>query len=188
MTHVFDWSPGIGDPTVVGWATVVLYLVTSWRCFVLADSLRRRQASSRREERGWMVLAILFLALGINKQLDLQTALTELGRTILSHANWMDYKVKIQVGFIGVVVTVCILTALILAIMLRGEHPASWLATFGTILIVGFVAIRASSFHHIDRFIGSRFLMLRWNWILEIGGISLVLAACMWRTSAKSSD
>jgi hypothetical protein len=72
--------------------------------------------------------------------------------------------------------------------MLRGAHPAAWLATFGTILIVGFVTIRASSFHHMDRFIDSRFLMLRWNWLLEIGGISLVLAACVWRTSAKSGD
>jgi hypothetical protein len=188
MTHAFNWSPVLGDQTFAGWTTVVLYLVTSWRCFVLAGSLLRRQASSRREQLGWMALAALFLALGINKQLDLQSALTELGRAILSHANWMDYKVKIQVGFIGVVITICILTALVVAIMLRGAHPAAWLATFGTILIVGFVTIRASSFHHMDRFIDSRFLMLRWNWLLEIGGISLVLAACVWRTSAKSGD
>ena len=28
--HRFNWSPGIGDPTFMGWLTVVLYLLTAW--------------------------------------------------------------------------------------------------------------------------------------------------------------
>jgi hypothetical protein len=40
-------------------------------------------------------------------------------------------------------------------------------------LIVTFVVIRAASFHHIDRFIGQSVLGLRWNWVLEMGGISV---------------
>ena len=40
MTH-FNWSPGIGDPTVAGWLTVILYLVTSisFAVIVGVDSL-----------------------------------------------------------------------------------------------------------------------------------------------------
>ena len=171
MQHTFNWSPGIGDPTFAGWATVVLYLVTSWRCFVLARAQRRFRTTARLEYLAWLGLGVVFLALGINKQLDLQTALTELGRTLVSHVGWMEYKVPIQVAFIGVVVLICILASLALAVLFRGAHPAAWLALLGAILVAGFVAIRASSFHHMDQFIGSRFLMLRWNWILEMGGI-----------------
>jgi len=43
------------------------------------------------------------------------------------------------------------------------------------------VLIRAASFHHIDRFIGDRILGLKWNWILEMGGISIVLLSSEWR-------
>jgi hypothetical protein len=45
--------------------------------------------------------------------------------------------------------------------------PSSWLALFGTMLIIAFVLIRAASFHHIDRFIGSTVLGFRWNGLLE---------------------
>jgi hypothetical protein len=41
--------------------------------------------------------------------------------------------------------------------------------------------IRAASFHHIDRFIGSTILGFRWNWLLEMGGITVVLLASWWR-------
>jgi hypothetical protein len=41
--------------------------------------------------------------------------------------------------------------------------------------------IRAASFHHVDRLIGRTVLGFRWNWILEMGGIGLVLLASQWR-------
>ena len=50
-------------------------------------------------------------------------------------------------------------------------------ALLGTILVIGYVLICAASFHHIDRFIGTTFLGLRWNWILEMEA----LLASQWR-------
>ncbi|HEY5216387.1 MAG TPA: hypothetical protein VIJ17_05790, partial [Pseudolabrys sp.] len=35
-------------------------------------------------------------------------------------------------------------------------------------------------------FIGERILGFRWNWVLEMGGISLVLIASEWRRKRKS--
>jgi hypothetical protein len=34
------WSPGIGDPSPLGWITVVLYLVVAWLCFLSARRSR----------------------------------------------------------------------------------------------------------------------------------------------------
>jgi hypothetical protein len=35
--HEFDWSPGIGDPTIGGWLTVILYFLTMVSCWRTAD-------------------------------------------------------------------------------------------------------------------------------------------------------
>jgi hypothetical protein len=48
-------------------------------------------------------------------------------------------------------------------------------------MVICYVLIRAASFHHDDRFIGETILGFRWNWVIEIGGIRLVLAASYWR-------
>src|SRR6266851_4261268 len=82
--HEFDWSPGIGDPTIGGWLTVILYFLTMVSCWRTADIIRLTEYISS-EKYTWRAVSILFLALGINKQLDLQTALTELGRVVSSH-------------------------------------------------------------------------------------------------------
>ncbi len=70
-----DWSPQIGDPNVTGWLTVVSYLV----CFGLAYMVTMRLKGQR--GRGlWVIITGLMLFLALNKQLDLQTALTATGR------------------------------------------------------------------------------------------------------------
>jgi hypothetical protein len=70
----FRWSPGIGDPTFFGWLTVALYLVTAYACWRVARQLRSANRDDRSETAVWAAVAMMFVALGINKQLDLQTA------------------------------------------------------------------------------------------------------------------
>jgi hypothetical protein len=42
----------------------------------------------------------MFVGLGINKQLDLQTALTEFGRVLADNQGWYDKRQVVQVWFI----------------------------------------------------------------------------------------
>ena len=70
---------------------------------------------------------------------------------------------------------------LLALIWVRKSPAPTWLALLGTAAVLAFVLIRAASLHHIDRFIGQRILGLTWNWVLEMGGISLVLVASEWR-------
>ena len=127
---------------------------------------------------------MLFLLLGINKQLDLQSALTEIGRMLAYSEGWYSKRQSVQVAFIGFVTLLCILATIILLISARHAPASTWLALLGTAFVFGFVLIRASSFHHMDRFIGTRVLGFRWNWVLEMGGISLTLIASIWRRHA----
>ena len=47
------------------------------------------------------------------------------------------------------------------------------------LFILGFVVIRAASFHHVDAFLAARLGGIKWNWILELGGIAVVAAAAV---------
>ena len=80
-----SWSPGIGDPTVGGWVTVLLYAWVAWMSLhVLRGENRRQLILSANERTVWRWMLAGMIALGINKQLDLQSGLTELAR-VLAH-------------------------------------------------------------------------------------------------------
>jgi hypothetical protein len=97
----FNWTPGIGDPTFVGWLTVVLYFATSISCWKLRYKIEPDGRRRSNEDLAWRFIAILFLALGINKQLDLQTAFTEAGRVVAHLQGWYEQRRSIQLDFIG---------------------------------------------------------------------------------------
>ena len=134
----------------------------------------------------WAAISFLFFALGINKQLDLQSALTEIGRVLAVEQGWYWQRRTVQLDFIIGVAIACVCIVVTLLFFARHGVLSTWIALFGTALVIGFVLIRAASFHHIDRFIGSTILGFRWNWILEIGGIGIVLFASRWRRHAPS--
>jgi hypothetical protein len=177
----FNWRPGIGDPTIGGWVTVVLYFLACVSCWKTAGVVRVRDRDSQNDRYVWRAISVSFFALGINKQLDLQTALTELGR-ILAHADgWYEQRQTVQLYFIMAVAVVCLMATLTLLLWARRSPVQTWLAIVGSTFVLGYVLIRAASFHHIDRFIGNRILGLKWNWVLEMGGIAIVLFASEWR-------
>jgi hypothetical protein len=179
--HEFNWSPGIGDPTVGGWVTVVLYFLAVVSTWKTANIVRVKERFVTSEKYTWRAISSLFVALGINKQLDLQTALTEFGRVVADYQGWYNERQIVQVWFIMGVAVACILIACVLLAFARKSPAPTWLALVGTTTVLAFVLIRAASFHHIDRFIGETILGLRWNWVLEMGGISTVIVASEWR-------
>jgi hypothetical protein len=179
----FNWSPGIGDPTFMGWLTVALYFLAALGCWLTVRMLSSPDfaAESTKEVRAWWWIAVTFVALGINKQLDLQTALTETGRALATFQGWYDQRQPVQVAFIALVTIICLMATVVLLRWARHAPAPTWLALIGSVSVIRYVLIRAASFHHIDRFIGAEVLGFRWNWILEIGGISVVLVASYWR-------
>ena len=177
----FNWSPLIGDPTVGGWLTVILYLLASVSCWRAARKVGARDINTLQERRGWQFISVLFLALGINKQLDLQSAMTEAGRVVANIQGWYAQRALVQLAFIVVVAITCTIVGVALMIWARRARLPARLALIGTVLVLFFVLIRAASFHHVDRFIRTEILGLRWNWILEMGGIALVLVASGWQ-------
>lgn len=183
----FNWSPGIGDPTPMGWLTVVLYLAAAFTSYLIARRQPRPDAAcAPLERRIWLGLAVLLLALGINKQLDLQSALTEAGRVLAHRQGWYGQRGAVQLVFVSGLVIAGLVASVLLFRWARCVDGHTRLALHGAVLLLCFVVIRAASIHHFDRFIDSRLLGLRWNWILEVGGIAVILGAGLDRLRASS--
>ena len=204
---VGTWSPGIGDPTFGGWFTVFMYFVGAYLCLLAFKRQKTTQdrdsgfaaykdaiQSLWRTFKGfkrplaevparariamfWFLLAVAFTLLGINKQLDLQSLVTEIGRLVISQLGLYDSRRVLQISFIVVVALVALGILYLLSRILHDLVPKVWLALLGFGITLTFVLIRASSFHNVDVLINLRFLGLRMNWILELTGIFIVAYA-----------
>ncbi len=181
------WRLGIGDPTVFGWVTVVAYLVAALGSFWAAwREPRTDNKHPNRPATFWLVLCALLVGLGINKQLDLQTLVTQVGRDVIAWMGMYQQRRQLQVGFILAVALVSVAAVVAFFWFARRALRYRWLALVGTVFILGFVVVRAASFHHIDAFLAARIGGMRWNWVLELGGITAVAAAAF-RISARSA-
>jgi hypothetical protein len=179
-----SWSQGIGDPTVMGWVTVVAYGVAAWQCVVLGRGEVRDMPAD--ERRVWWGLAAIMLLLGVNKQLDVQTAFTELGRIVARTQGWYGRRAHVQRRFIELVLAGAIGTIVVALIIVRKMPRATRLAIVGLTLLAAFVFIRATSFHKVDLILGARWLGMKANWLFELGGIGLILLGAHIRRAARA--
>ena len=164
-----DWVPRIGDPEITGWLTVVSYLI----CFALACLVVARRPS-RAAYGLWLGLAVLMLALAVNKQLDLQTALTATGRCLAWAQGWYDDRRPVQLAFILALllgVGAALVTTLI---ALRHKRRGNGLALLGMGVLGAFVMVRAVGFHHVDMLINRDFANIKFNFLFENAGLVLV--------------
>ena len=174
------WQPGIGDPTVMGWVTVAAYLAAAIACQRAARREPRPDGTRRtRPAAFWLVLAGFMVALGINKQLDLQSLVTQIGRDVIAGLDLYRQRRALQAGFILAVGLVCAVALVAFVWAAKPLLHRRWPALLGMLFILGFVVIRAASFHHVDAFLAARVGGMKWNWILELGGIAVVGLAAL---------
>jgi hypothetical protein len=163
-----DWTPTIGDPTIAGWLTVVMYIVAtvlSYRC-VQADW---------RNSLTWAGVGIFELLLGINKQLDLQVLVTQVGRYLAKQEAWYQDRREVQLAFIVLLAVVFFLLIALIHLRTRSKPWPVRIALLGTSIELVFVCMRAASFHHIDSFLRTRWIGVMANVYLENLGILIVI-------------
>ncbi len=180
MECIFSvWSPKIGDPHLMGWVTVGVYLLAG----LAAASVVRRDAfppgTRGRERTFWTLSALLLLFLAVNKQLDLQSFLTAAARCMAQAQGWYENRRVVQLAFILMLAMAGVLALLGLRRLLRGTLARTGLALLGLVLVTVFVVIRAAGFHHMDVLIGTQIAGMRLNWLLELPGPLLVLVAAL---------
>jgi hypothetical protein len=177
------WHPGIGDPTIGGWITVAGYFgaaVLAYRALRLHQKEQSPSTSTEQRTlmRFWLVVLCAVALLGLNKQLDLQSWFTEVGRDLATAQGWYQDRRSVQALIIAALVLGGLTGMAVIALWLRRVISRVADAVLGLGFLVTFVAVRAASFHHVDRWLG--YGVVRVNWVLELGGIALI-AISAWR-------
>ena len=169
------------EPAISGWLLEIIYVLVFVSCWKTARKLALNYACASHEHRVWQAIATLFVALCISKQLDLETALTEAGRAVAFSEGWYKQRQVVQVAFVMLVTLSSIIAGIIFLMWARNGPLSTLLALIGATFVVAYLMLRAVSFHPVDQFIAGQILGLPWNWILQIGGIGVVLMASEWR-------
>lgn len=170
------WHPMIGDPSAMGWFTVSAYLACAIMAFLAA---RSHFEKDRRPFIFWGIVSLLMLLLAINKQLDIQSLFTEIGRQIARHQGWMEQRRTVQFWFIVLFGTISITGFIVFACRLRDLFKRFRTALVGLFFLLCFIIVRAAGFHHFDEILQAKFLIMKMNWVFELTGIFIVLAAAI---------
>ncbi len=173
------WSPSIGDPNLSAWVLVALYFAAatlSWR------SARQLRPTARLERWWWLGLSALLIALGINKQLDLQTALTELGRVVTRELGIVGLRALMRWGaVIGLGLGALVAGWVLVRLARRAPRPTQ-LAVWATAALLGFIVLRAASFYRVG--LGRGGVNISWPivWLLEFVPLLTICIGAMGRT------
>lgn len=129
----------------------------------------------------WVLLAIFFLLLGINKQLDMQTWFVESIKDLSIQHGWYEQRRGLQIAFVstlGVTMFLAIVSLRLFLLSIWHRYKLIWV---GMLLLFGFILIRVASFQHIDIAIDSTILGVEWNVILEMSALLIII----WGTLVK---
>lgn len=170
-----SWQIGIGDPGLMGWVIVALYVATAILAFHVAGQGPFPAHSAGRERFFWQVLGLILLLLALNKQMDLQSLLTALARCTAQLQGWYENRRIVQTSFILAIVALMLIMLAIVWVALRGTLGRNGLALAGLMIVLTFVAIRAVGFHKMDRLINMRIESIRLNWLLEAMGPIMIM-------------
>jgi magnesium-transporting ATPase (P-type) len=163
-----------GHLTPLGWAVAVVYVLGALCC---ARAGRVTQQDGRRcsnKQQPWWVITAVLLFLGINKLLNLQTTLINLGRATAWTESWHQYQRVAQVVF------VVLFTLALLAVFAAFLKKCRWfvkerpLPLAGVLILFLFVVIRVSTLNHVEALFHLNLYDNYWGWILELGGTACI--------------
>ena len=160
-----------GDHTFFGWATVLMYFLASFRTGYQAKLAYKNKENSY----FWLGLTIFLIFLGLNKQLDLQTNLTEWLRATSKVHGWYEQRRVGQLLFVSLMGLTIPFMLIGLRVFLFNSWQRYKLTWVGIVLLIVFVIVRAASFHHVDLFFYKTIGSLRYYQALEMLAISLVI-------------
>lgn len=184
----FRWRPEIGDPTLMGWLTVAAYALTVITALAAARRAGRAPGLAAGSRTIWLAVAGLMTFLCLNKQLDLQALLTDIGRILSSKQGWYEQRREFQKWFVLGILAGSSLGTLFLLIRFRGFWKNHLLLGVGLFFLLSFIIFRAVSIHHFDTLIGKRFENEESSGYVELAGIALIWLAALrdWRNPRKA--
>jgi hypothetical protein len=173
--NLHEWALSIkGDFSIWSWVINIAYIIS---LMVSIYYIRRiRNIGSKEFRFLWICIASILLLLGINKQLNFQTLLIILGRSLAYKQGWIENRRAVQELFvIAFGIGIAIFGAIII-FRIRRILLSAWLEISGIAILLIFTLIRAGSIDHIYKTekIETAFTHIH---AIEFAGILIVLAA-----------
>ena len=171
-TEIFRWKLGVGDPSYEGWAICILYLLASVMSWFRCRSFRE---SDPDYSRLWIFISGGLLFLGINKQLDLQTIISDIGRWIATELSLMEQRHIFKIVFM--------LLLLIIGLWFLFRFKAKIIKMFhkekftvlGLALLMAFIFLRATSFHILSDEVNEILNSFRFFLIFELMALMVII-------------
>jgi hypothetical protein len=158
----------IHDQGPLAWFVVAGYLTGAFLAF------RAACATFGRERAFWIATGIVMVLLGVNKQLDLQSDLTDFARTAAHSEGWYSWRRDVQGLFLLSIALGTTAIAMLLWRWLRDSSHSAKVAAMGLVILLAFIFVRAASFHHIDYWVTVPVAGMRSGWWLELLGIGVI--------------
>jgi hypothetical protein len=184
------FKPTVGDPTFLGWLTVLVYLVAALSCVLC--TIRSEQIFGQehllQHRLIWGMMALGLFFLSINKQLDIQSWFTAVIKKIAYVQGWYEFGQRAQIIFVAGMAVVSIIVLVVGIWFFRHVWRQYWLLGLGILFIARFVIVRTATFYgvslpELSRFTGG----FRINWMLEfLGAVVIALAAILNLRRAKT--
>ena len=171
------WRPTIGDPSAMGWLTVAGYIVAAISCGRTALQTPITPGPARNRRLTWLVMTAVMAALALNKQLDLQSLLTDIGRVAARHQGWYAERRSFQKWLVLGTLALSGLTVSFLIFRFQTFWKQNVLLAAGIALLTTFIIVRAISFHHVDTLLKTKVVGIKLNWAFELGGITIITLA-----------
>jgi hypothetical protein len=169
------WRADRGDFDPLGWATTAAYLVAAVLCARAAVAARLAPADAPEGDRPgpWWLLSAGLMLLGLNKQLDLQILVRELGIALIALLGMDEHRRWFGRAFV-LVMGIFLLRVMAAAVRrMRGHTRGHRLLLTGLALLACFALVRAGTYvpglKQVNMHYG-RALHL----VFEFGGILLV--------------
>jgi hypothetical protein len=185
------WHLQAGDPTVLGWLTLAGYLLAALACWRASQTCRFSARMLDRVHVGeavnqlrlaawWVAAGVLMLAIGLNKELDLQTLIGEWGKQMALEQGWYPERRSVQRLF-ALLFGAALLAGLgAAAFLLRHVLDRIVPALTGIALVFVYIGGRAALFLVLRDGPGAGLLSIIWP--LELVGIAL-MAWSAWRAA-----
>lgn len=173
-----SWDLHWGDADVLGLVLTFLYATAAVMTTLTAVQVWRL-GSKTSSHWLWALAAIYVVLLAINKQLDLQTFITQTGRCMARAEGWYAERRGVQE-----VATLAILAAGALAgvVLIVKSRRGNGLMIFGLGLLSTYIALRILSFHHMDSVLKTPLFGLGLARVIELSSLLVIISAAATKT------
>lgn len=174
---IHDWLAGAGDEYLSSTINTILYLVASAAAFYRWRVLSQERLS-RPERVFWLSIALMLLFLGINKELDFQVLLREVGRRAAESDGWYQYRRLVQAVFAAILTAAITLYALFMIYLIRKSASRYLPALLGLLILCGYVILETTSLSHVGLNLAeSERWGVRLTDLIEMAGIALIFVS-----------